>query len=224
MKVQGLVIFIMHLMFFAFASTERESCDDTFSTLQTKTGQQEDEGAAPLAVGLKVLAGSKVGEQVKEKAMELMKHQLDTFLGADTAFSAKSRPLFVTVTHDLPDDDLVLTLKEVKFVSGRMEKSPAIGFTFKKGEAAIFAMCNRDGSIMTGVGGYMKFQGSDGSCYSVAFSNPWSGSWKCKAGKDCAAKTVYDDMGDGMYAGVEWDTIKHDNREVRHYNIWLSAL
>ena len=91
------------------------------------------------------------------KANELMNKSLSTFnslWGSSKGIWDKVKPLQINVTNLHPQ--MKLRMEDSWFDSGRFWSQP--GSDIYPGQSATFYVCNKDGSIMTGVSGGVAFK------------------------------------------------------------------
>ena len=124
---------------------------------------------------------SKSAEFMVDYGIRKMKELLNRAVGGYASFEDKIRPLVVMVAN--PTEGRY-KLMNFGFDSGKPYKYPFLRSYLEPKTAMMFYFSNKDGSMFTGVSGYMWFLGANDQAHNslaIGFSHPYIGSVKTEA-------------------------------------------
>ncbi len=141
-----------------------------------------------------------ISDQLNNAVAKTVGSLIGAAFGEVVEFRSKKRPMVVTVVNNLRTP---VKLVRWDFDSGKAYSHPPLGVQLLPGHVHIHYLCNKDGSFMSGVSGWMEYQRLDTwktGC--IGFSNPWWGSLKAKGSWSKNGSWCWDTMKDTMNAGV----------------------
>ena len=145
-------------------------------------------------------AATRISGELNNAVANTIGGMVNAAFGAGSDFKDKKRPLILTVVNNLPCG---AKLDRWDFDSGKAYSHPPLGTVLQPGHAHIFYLSEKDGSLWTGVSGWMEYRRLDnGRVGCIGFSNPWSGAVKTQGNSGEYGPWCWDHMQNTMNNGV----------------------